>query len=104
MSYAVSQRRPELAVRLAAGGDRGGLVRLVLNERLRSALIASAAGLLIAVATTHLIADLLLQVSPRDPAVFAAVAAGVVAVATLASLRPAPRASRVNPAEALRAE
>ena len=103
MSYAVSQRRHELAVRLAVGARRIGLVRLVLNDGLRTA-AASAAGLLIAAATTPLIADLLLQVSPRDPAVFTAVVAGVVAVATLASLRPALRASRVSPAEALRAE
>ena len=71
---------------------------------LRTALIASAAGLLIAAAATRLIADLRLEVSPRDPAVFAAVAAGVVAVAILASLWPAMRASRVDPAEALRSE
>ena len=104
MSCAVSQRRHELAVRLAVGASRIGLVRLVLNDGLRTALVASAAALLIAAATTPLIADLLLHVSPRDPAVFTAVVAGVVAVATLASLRPALRASRVSPAEALRAE
>ena len=79
-------------------------MRLVLRDGLRTALIASAAGLLIASAATHLIADLLLDVPPRDPAVFAAVAAGLLAVATLASLWPALCASRVNPAEALRAE
>ena len=104
VSYAVSQRRHEFAVRLAVGASRGGLVRLVLNDGLGTALIASAAGLLIAAGATHFIADLLLDVPPRDPAVFAAVATGVLAVAILASLWPALRASRVNPAEALRAE
>ena len=104
VSYAVSQRRHEFAVRLAVGATPTRLVRLVLNDGLRTALIACAAGLLIAAGTTPLIRDLLLQVSPRDPAVFAAVAAGVLAVATLASLWPALRASRVDPAEALRAE
>ena len=104
VSYAVSQRRHEFAVRLAVGASPARLVRLVLNDGLRTALIACAAGLLIASATTRLIGDLLFNVSPRDPAVFAAVAAGVLAVATLASLWPALRASRVNPAEALRAE
>ena len=104
VSYAVSQRRHEFAVRLAVGATPTRLVRLVLNDGLRTALIASAAGLLIAAATTHLIADLLLQVSPRDPVVFAVVASGVLTVAALASLWPALRASRVNPAEALRAE
>ena len=93
--------RHELAVRLAVGASRTGLVRLILNDGLRTALIASAAGLLTAAGTTHLVADLLLDVSPRDPAVFAAVAAGVLAVATRASLWPALRASRVNPSEAL---
>ena len=104
VSHAVSQRRHEFAVRLAVGASPARLVRLVLNDGLRTALIACAAGLLIASATTRLIGDLLFNVSPRDPAVFAAVAAGVLAVATLASLWPALRASRVNPAEALRAE
>ena len=104
VSYAVSQRRHEFAVRLAVGSSPAGLVRLVLNDGLRTALIACAAGLLIAAGTTPLIRDLLLNVSPRDPAVFAAVGAGVLAVATLSSLWPALRASRVAPAEALRAE
>ena len=104
VSYAVSQRRHEFAVRLAVGATPTRVVRLVLNDGLRTALIACAAGLLIAAGTTHLIRDLLLQVSPRDPAVFATVAAGVLAVATLASLWPALRASRVDPAQALRAE
>ena len=97
VSYAVSQRRHEFAVRLAVGATPTRVVRLVLNDGLRTALIACATGLLIAAGTTHLIRDLLLQVSPRDPAVFAAVAAGVLAVATLASLWPALRASRVDP-------
>ena len=104
VSYAVSRRRHEFAVRLAVGSSRGGLVGLVLTGGLQTALIASAVGLLIAAGATPLIADLLLDTSPRDPAVFAVVAAGVLAVATLASLWPALRASRVNPAEALRAE
>ena len=104
VSYAVSRRKHEFAVRLAVGASRSELVRLVLSDGLRTALIASAAGLLIAAGAAHLIADLLLDVSPRDPAVFAAVAAGVLAVGTLASLWPALRASRVDPAEALRAE
>ena len=104
VSYAVSQRRHEFAVRLAVGASPTRLVRLVLSDGLRTALIACATGLLIASATTNLIRDLLFNVSPRDPAVFAVVAAGVLAVATLAGLWPALRASRINPAEALRAE
>ncbi len=104
VSYAVSQRRHEFAVRLAVGATPTRVVRLVLNDGLRTAVVACAAGLLLAAGTTPLVRDLLLQVSPRDPAVFAAVAAGVLAVATLASLWPALRASRVDPAETLRAE
>ena len=104
VSYAVSQRQHEFAVRLAVGASRTRLVTLIMNDGLRIALIASATGLLIASVTTHFIRDLLFGVSARDPVVFAAVAAGVLAVATLASLWPALRASRVNPAEALRAE
>ena len=104
VSYAVSQRQHEFAVRLAVGASRTRLVTLIMDDGLRIALIASATGLLIASVTTHFIRDLLFGVSARDPVVFAVVASGVLTVAALASLWPALRASRVNPAEALRAE
>ena len=104
VSYGVSQRVPEFAVRLALGAKRGSLVAVVLRDGLRHAVIAVAAGLLIAAAASRFIADLLYGVSPRDPAVFGSIGFGVVVVAALASLLPARRAVRIQPVEALRAD
>jgi predicted permease len=104
VSYGVSQRTPEFAVRLTLGAKRWSLVTAVVRDGLRHAVLAVAAGLLIAAIASRFIADLLYGVSPRDPAVFGTVAVGVLAVAALASLLPARRATRIQPVEALRAE
>jgi ABC-type antimicrobial peptide transport system permease subunit len=104
VSYAASQRSREFAVRLAIGAKRASLLRLVLGDGLRNAAAAMAAGLVIAAVASRFIADLLFEVSPRDPAVFGAVAGTVLAVATMASLLPAWRATRIHPAEVLRAD
>lgn len=104
VSYAVSQRTNEFAVRLAIGAQRTSLMALVLGDGLRNALTAIAAGMAIAAAASGFIADLLFEVSPRDPAVFGGVAGAVLAVATLATLLPAWRATRIQPIEALRAD
>jgi putative ABC transport system permease protein len=104
VSYAASQRTNEFAIRLAVGAGRTSLVKLVLGDGVRTAAIAVGAGLLIAAPASGFIADLLFEVSPRDPAVFGTIAAAVLAVATMASLLPAWRATRIQPVEALRAE
>lgn len=70
----------------------------------RGTLVSVTAGVVAALAATRWIAPLLFEVSPHDPLVFGGVAASLFAVATLASLAPARRASRVDPAVALRAE
>jgi ABC-type antimicrobial peptide transport system permease subunit len=103
VSYAASQRSREFAVRLAIGAKRASLMRLVLGDGIRNAVAATAAGLAIAAVASRFIADLLFEVSPRDPAVFGAIAGTVLAVATVASLLPAWRATRIHPAEVLRA-
>jgi ABC-type antimicrobial peptide transport system permease subunit len=104
VSYAVSQRTNEFAIRLAIGAGRTSLVTLVLGDGVRTATIAVGAGIIIAAIASGFIADLLFEVSPRDPAVFGAVGGAVLAVATLASLLPAWRATRIQPVEALRAD
>jgi predicted permease len=104
VSYAVSQRTNEFAIRLAIGAGRASLVKLVLGDGVRTAAVAIGAGLLIAAAASGFIADLLFEVSPRDPVVFGTIAGAVLAVATMASLLPAWRATRIQPVEALRAE
>jgi ABC-type antimicrobial peptide transport system permease subunit len=104
VSYGVSQRAPEFAVRLALGAKRRSLVTAVLRDGLRHALVAVAAGLIIAAVASRFVADLLYGVSPYDPAVFGTIAVGVLAVAALASLLPARRAIRVQLGQALRAD
>jgi predicted permease len=104
VSYGVSQRVPEFAVRLALGARRASLVTVVLRDGLRHAVTAVVAGLLIAAVASRFIADLLYEVSPHDPVVFASIAVGVPVVAAVASLLPARRAVRIQPVEALRAE
>jgi macrolide transport system ATP-binding/permease protein len=102
MAYAVSQSTRELGLRMALGAGASNLVRLVLSRGL--ALMAGGVllGAAVAVASTRLMGNLLYHVSPRDPRAFG-VAFAVMTVATLAAcLIPAWRATRTDPAEALR--
>jgi putative ABC transport system permease protein len=100
----VAARHRELGIRAAIGADRGRIVRLVLGDGTRLALIGTTLGLAGALALSRLISGMLFQVGARDPASLATsgLALGVVALA--ASLIPAWRAARVDPIEALRAE
>ena len=102
VAYAVSQRTQEFAIRMTLGAHRASLIRLMLKDGLRDALMTIGAGLVVAAVASRYLTDLLYGVSPRDPMVFAAVAAGILSVAALASLMPAWRVSRIDPAAALR--
>ena len=102
VAYAVSQRTPEFAIRMALGAHRGSLITMMLKDGVRDALVAIAAGLVVAAVASRYLADLLYGVSPRDPLVFVAVAAGILSIAALASLLPAWRVSAIDPAAALR--
>ncbi len=104
LSYAASQRRNEFAIRMAVGAEAGHLIRLVLTDGLRTALVTVVSGVLIALAVSPLLAEMLFQVSPRDGSVLTAVAAGVLTLALLVSVVPAWRVSRIHPAEALRSD
>jgi putative ABC transport system permease protein len=104
MSYMVAQRMRELAIRSALGASRHGLLRLVLREGFILSALGIGIGIAGALAASRLLSALLYQVSPRDPLVFAATAGAVAAAAVLGYLVPAFRASRVEPAVALRAE
>lgn len=104
LSYIVGQRTPEIGIRLALGAQRGELLRLTLMDGLKPAAIGLVLGLAGATAATRLIASLLYGVQPFDAAVFVAVAIILLIVASIASLLPAWRASRVDPITALRYE
>jgi putative ABC transport system permease protein len=104
VSYAVAQRTRELGVRMALGASRGDVLRLVLTQSGRLVGVGVAIGLAAAWGAMRALASLLYGVQPTDPATFAAVPACLTAVALLAVLVPARRASRIDPTVAMRAE
>jgi putative ABC transport system permease protein len=104
VAYAVSQRTHEIGVRMAIGARPNDVVRLMVSEGGRLAVAGVVAGSLAALAAARLIRGLLFEVSATDPITFSAVAAGLLAVALLASYIPARRATRVDPMIALRGE
>jgi predicted permease len=104
IAYNVAQRTQEMGVRIALGAEAHHVVRLVVSEGLRLALVGVVLGSVTALVVSRWVKPLLFEVSPRDPAVFAGVALALLAVATLASSVPARRAARADPIQALRTE
>jgi len=104
ISYAVSQRRREIGIRLALGAQQGELRRMFVRYGLALAGMGVAIGLGAAVGLMRLMKSLLFGISPLDPLTYAAVPVVLVAAAVLASYLPARRAAAVDPVEALKAE
>ena len=104
LAYSVTVRRRELGIRMALGSSQQGLLSLVLGQGMALAVVGLVAGLLGAFAVTRLAASLLFGVKPADPITFVGVAAFMLAVAFVACLVPARRATRVDPLIALRTE
>ena len=104
ISYVVGQRTHEIGLRMALGAQRGDVMRLVLGEGAKTALIGVAAGIGGAFGLTRLMANQLFGVTAHDPATFIAVAILLTLVALLACYLPARRAVRVDPVVALRCE
>ena len=104
LSYLVEQRTSEIGVRIALGAQRDQVLRLMLFDGLRPALIGLVIGLLAGAAASQLIRRMLYGVRPLDTATFIAVAVVLVAVATFSCLVPAWHASRLDPMRALRVE
>lgn len=102
MTYAVSQRAQEIAIRMALGARRGDVIRMVLTKAALLSAIGIAAGLAGAAAMTRVLAGLLFGVGATDPATFAAAAAALLGAGLLAAAVPAIRASRISGAAALR--
>jgi putative ABC transport system permease protein len=104
IAYSVTQRTQEIGIRMALGAGRTEVLRMVVGQALRLTLAGVCAGGVAAFGLTGLMAKLLFDVTPGDPLTFAVVAAGLAAVAALASSVPGLRATRVDPVVALRAE
>jgi ABC-type antimicrobial peptide transport system permease subunit len=104
MAYAVSQRTREMGVRIALGAGSGNVLRMILGQGLRLAVIGVALGLVTSFALTRLMTGLLFGVKPTDPGTFGLVTGALLAVAVIACWIPAWRATRVDPVIALRYE
>jgi putative ABC transport system permease protein len=104
LAYLVTQRTGEIGIRMALGAPRRQVLRLMLLDGLRPAILGLIMGLAASTAVVRLIRSMLYDTQPVDPAVYAEVAAMLLAVAALACMLPAWRASRVDPMQALRTE
>jgi putative ABC transport system permease protein len=102
ISYSVAQRSHEIGIRMALGAERNHVIRMIVKEGVFMTLIGVIIGLATAFAATRLMASLLFGVSTKDPVTFLIVAMLLSAVALLASLIPAIRATKVDPMHALR--
>ena len=104
ISYMVSQRTNEIGIRMALGAEKRNILKIVVGQGLRLALIGVAIGIAGALALTGFLGSLLYGVTPTDPLTFIAVSLILIAVALLACYIPARRAAKVDPMVALRYE
>jgi predicted permease len=103
-AFAVAQRTREIAVRMALGATRDSVLRLVLRQAARLAVIGGVIGLALAIGISLALQSLLIGIQPIDPIAFGAAALVLTGVLLAASWVPARRAANLDPMRALRAE
>jgi putative ABC transport system permease protein len=104
ISYSTSQRTREIGIRMALGAPPLSVLRLILGQGAKLALLGLGAGTLAALLLTRWMASLLYEISATDPLTFGATAIVLLGVAVTACYIPARRAMRVDPMVALRHE
>jgi predicted permease len=103
-AFLVAQRTREIAIRIALGSTREAVLRLVLRQSGRLALIGATVGIALAVGASLLLSSFLVGLGPVDPVAFAGAVVLLAGAMLLASIVPARRAARMDPMRALRAE
>jgi len=104
IAFSVASREQEMAVRMALGAQRSGIIGLILSSGAKLAAVGCVLGLLGAAAVSQLLRSFLFGVSPFDPAVLALSVIAMLLLAVLASALPAARAAKTDPMTALRGE
>lgn len=104
LSYSIAQRTREIGLRVALGANRGNVLRLVVGDGVRLAVIGIALGIAGSLALTRLMTDLLYGVQPTDPITFVAVSVTLATASLAACYVPARRAMNIDPIVALRYE
>jgi putative ABC transport system permease protein len=104
MSYSVTQQTREIGIRMALGANGADVVRIVLRHAGVLVLVGVSVGVGLALVAGRALSSMLFELSPADPATLAAVSILLGTIALLASYLPARRATRIDPAVALRAE
>ena len=104
IAFSVASRVQEMAIRMALGSQRAGIVRLILEGGAKLAAVGCVIGLVGAVAASGLLRSLLFGVSPFDPLVLTLAAVGVLLLAVAASALPALNAASIDSMQALRGE
>jgi predicted permease len=104
VSYAVARRTREMGIRLAVGASPAGVVRLLMREGMTLVVVGAAIGIALGILATRLLESLLFGVRAGDPLTFVGAPLLLLAVGAVASLLPARRASRIDPARVLRTE
>jgi ABC-type antimicrobial peptide transport system permease subunit len=104
IAFSAALRVHEMAIRMALGSQRSGILGLVFLSAVKLAVAGCAVGLIATAAASRLLNSLLFSVSPFDPLVLSLAALFIIALAIVASLLPAVRAASINPIGALRAD